>query len=397
VQSNLINKADKWYMDTYSQFPLIITSGSGSIVFDDKERAYIDFTSGIGVSSVGYGNQGLTKAIKEQAENITHISNLYYNKPAAILAERLCSLTKMEKVFFANSGAEANEGAIKLARKYSFDKYGKNRNNIITLKQSFHGRTITTLAATGQDHFHKSFYPFTEGFKYVIANDIDDLRRQVDDSVCGIMLEAVQGEGGVYPLEKDFVKAVETIAKEKDIAIIFDEVQCGIGRTGAMLGYENFNIKPDIISLAKGLGGGVPIGAFLCNEKMSKVLGPGDHGSTYGGNPLVCAAANEVINQVSQEGFLESVKSKGEYIRNYITDWQNENIVSIRGMGLMIGIELRETIKVKDVQEKALEEGLLILSAGGNTIRLLPPLNISDNEINMGLIILKDILKDGVL
>ncbi len=394
MQNTTIEDANNWYMSTYSQFPVIITRGSRSIVFDEKENAYIDFTSGIGVSSIGYGNEGLIKAIQDQAEKITHMSNLFYNEPGAELAKNICGLTKMAKVFFANSGAEANEGAIKLARKYSFNKYGKNRNNIITLKQSFHGRTITTLAATGQDHFHQSFFPFTEGFKYVSPNDVEDLLAKADESVCGIMMESIQGEGGVHPLEEAFVKEVERIAKEKDIAIIFDEVQCGIGRTGTFLGYEDYGIQPDIITLAKGLGGGVPIGAFLCNEKMSGVLQPGDHGSTYGGNPLVCAAANEVIKQVTEDGFLEDVKIKGETIKKTVLGWNNDKIIGVRGKGLMIGIQVKPELKVKEIQQAALENGLLILSAGGNTIRLLPPLNITDNELKIGLTILKDILRE---
>lgn len=389
-----IEQADKWYMNTYSQFPITITGGSKSLVFDDQGRSYIDFTSGIGVSSVGYGNKALTQAIQKQAEQLTHISNLFYNEPAAQLAKTICELSKMDKVFFANSGAEANEGAIKLARKYSYDQYGANRHTIITLKQSFHGRTITTLAATGQDHFHQSFFPFTEGFKYVQANNIDDLHQAVDQTVCAIMMESIQGEGGVYPLDPDFVAAVKKIAKEKDLLLIFDEVQCGIGRTGTFLGYEAYDIAPDIITLAKGLGGGVPIGAFLCNEKLSHVLKPGDHGSTYGGNPLVCAAANEVIRQVTQQGFLDQVKASGKQIQDTVTSWQHEKIVQVRGAGLIIGIQMDPSVNIKTIQEKAIENGLLILSAGGNTIRLLPPLNICKNEIDTGLSILKDILKE---
>ena len=394
MENRTIKKANQWYMNTYSQFPIVITHGKGSILYDDQNKEYIDFTSGIGVSSVGYGNQGLTEAVQKQAQQLMHISNLYYNQPAAQLAEELCKQAKMEKVFFANSGAEANEGAIKIARKYSFDKYGRDRNIIITLKQSFHGRTITTLAATGQDHFHKSFFPFTEGFKYVVANDIKDLLAQVDDRVCGIMMESIQGEGGVHPLELAFVKEVEKLVKEKDLALIFDEVQCGVGRTGTFLGYEEYDVEPDIITLAKGLGGGLPIGAFLCNEKMSGVLGPSDHGSTYGGNPLVCAGANEVIKQVTADGFLKQVKAKGDYIRKTVLAWENPKILEVRGKGLMIGIQIGEETPVKEIQEKALEQGLLLLSAGGNTIRLLPPLTIKEDEIKTGLGILKDILKE---
>ena len=392
MQEDIIKQSSQWTMNTYAPFPIVIDYGKGSMVFDKKGKAYIDFTSGIGVSSVGYGNEDLSLAITSQANKLTHISNLFYNEPAAQLAESLCKLTHMSRVFFSNSGAEANEGAIKVARKYSFDKYGAGRHTIITLKQSFHGRTITTLAATGQDHFHQSFFPFTEGFKYVKANDIDDLLSQVDGTVCGILMESIQGEGGVYPLNQEFVEKACEIAKEKDIAIIFDEVQCGIGRTGKFLGYNHYGIQPDIITLAKGLGGGVPIGAFLCNEKMSEVLKPGDHGSTYGGNPLVCAAAGEVIKQVTKDGFINEVKEKGDYIKKTILGWSNEKIVDVRGKGLMIGIET--TMLAKPIQNAALEKGLLLLSAGTQTLRLLPPLTITYDEIDQGLVILKDILME---
>ena len=392
MQEEIIKQSEKWTMNTYAPFPIVVDHGKGSVVFDKNGKGYLDFTSGIGVSSIGYDNEALTQAITDQVGKLLHISNSFYNEPAAQLAESLCNLTKMSRVFFSNSGAEANEGAIKVARKYSFDKYGAGRHTIITLKQSFHGRTITTLAATGQDHFHQSFFPFTEGFKYVKANDIEDLMNQVDHTVCGILMESIQGEGGVHPLDKGFVNKVCQIAKEQDIAVIFDEVQCGIGRTGEFLGYDHYGVEPDIITLAKGLGGGVPIGAFLCNEKMGQVLNPGDHGSTYGGNPLVCAAANEVIRQVTEKDFINQVKEKGEYIQGVILGWANEKVVQVRGKGLMIGIEMTKT--AKPIQEAALEKGLLLLSAGAQTIRLLPPLTITYDEIDQGLTILKEILTE---
>ena len=392
MQEEIIKQSEKWTMNTYAPFPIVVDHGKGSVVFDKNGKGYLDFTSGIGVSSIGYDNEALTQAITDQVGKLLHISNSFYNEPAAQLAESLCNLTKMSRVFFSNSGAEANEGAIKVARKYSFDKYGAGRHTIITLKQSFHGKTITTLAATGQDHFHQSFFPFTEGFKYVKANDIEDLMNQVDHTVCGILMESIQGEGGVHPLDKGFVNKVCQIAKEQDIAVIFDEVQCGIGRTGEFLGYDHYGVEPDIITLAKGLGGGVPIGAFLCNEKMGQVLNPGDHGSTYGGNPLVCAAANEVIRQVTEKDFINQVKEKGEYIQGVILGWANEKVVQVRGKGLMIGIEMTKT--AKPIQEAALEKGLLLLSAGAQTIRLLPPLTITYDEIDQGLTILKEILTE---
>lgn len=392
MQEEIIKQSEKWTMNTYAPFPIVVDHGKGSVVFDKNGKGYLDFTSGIGVSSIGYDNEALTQAITDQVGKLLHISNSFYNEPAAQLAESLCNLTKMSRVFFSNSGAEANEGAIKVARKYSFDKYGAGRHTIITLKQSFHGKTITTLAATGQDHFHQSFFPFTEGFKYVKANDIEDLMNQVDHTVCGILMESIQGEGGVHPLDKGFVNKVCQIAKEQDIAVIFDEVQCGIGRTGEFLGYDHYGVEPDIITLTKGLGGGVPIGAFLCNEKMGQVLNPGDHGSTYGGNPLVCAAANEVIRQVTEKDFINQVKEKGEYIQGVILGWANEKVVQVRGKGLMIGIEMTKT--AKPIQEAALEKGLLLLSAGAQTIRLLPPLTITYDEIDQGLTILKEILTE---
>ena len=298
----------------------------------------------------------------------------------------------MSKVFFANSGAEANEGAIKLARKYSSDKYGNNRGKVLTLKQSFHGRTMLTLKATGQpEKFHKYFFPFPEGFDYVEANNIDAFKSALTDDVCAIMMEAIQGEGGVHPLNKEFVQEVVKICNEKDILVIFDEVQCGIGRTGKLFGFNNFDIKPDIVSCAKGLGAGLPMGAVLCNEKLKDVFNPGDHGSTFGGNPVSCAGALVVLDKLCNENSYNEINKKGQLIKDLINKANLSNVVEIRGMGLMLGIEIKENSA--DIRKKAEENGILVLTAGPKVIRLLPPLVISEDDIKKGINVLIDLLK----
>lgn len=378
-------------MSTYSYLPINLVKGEGTYLFDDKGNKYIDFTSGIGVNSLGYGDSEWINAITDTASNLQHISNIFLNENTLKLAEELTKKSKMSKVFFSNSGAEANEGAIKLARKYSFDKYGLNRNKILTLKQSFHGRTLAALTATGQDKFHNYYFPFPEGFDYFEANNIQDLKNKLSDDVCAIMMESIQGEGGVNPLTKDFVEEVYEVCREKDIILIFDEVQCGIGRTGKMFGYEYFDIKPDIVTIAKGLGAGLPIGGFLCNEKLSQVFNPGDHGTTFGGNPVACSGALVVLDKICNENKLNEIKENGEYLVELLKDIKSPLIKDIRGKGLMIGIEIAGT--PSEIQNKALEKGLLVLTAGKNVVRLLPPLIISKEEIKAGIEILKEILK----
>ena len=298
----------------------------------------------------------------------------------------------MSKVFFANSGAEANECAIKLARKYSFNKYGEGRGTILSLKQSFHGRTLATLTATGQDKFHNYFFPFPTGFNYVTANSINDLKEKLTSDVCAIMMEAIQGEGGVHPLDKNFVLETCKLAKEKDILIIFDEVQCGIGRTGTLFGYNHFNITPDIVTCAKGLGGGLPIGAVLCNDKLSDTFNPGDHGSTFGGNPVICSGSLSVLKQICNTDSYNQIILKGQLIKDTILNSNLTSVKDVRGLGLMIGIEI--TGDSSFIQKKALENGLLVLTAGKNVIRLLPPLNTSIDNIKEGINILISTLKE---
>lgn len=383
---NLFEKANEFLMHTYVPLPIIITHGEGSCLFDENNKKYIDFTSGIGVSSVGYNNKKLNKAILNQLNSFAHLSNIFLSTPTVKLANKLTTISKMSKVFFSNSGAEANEGALKLAKKYSYMKYGGKRNKILSLKDSFHGRTLATITATGQDKFHKYFDPFPDGYDYVTPNSIEDFKEKLTDDVCAIIMEAIQGEGGVNLLNSNFVQEVCNVCKEKDVLIIFDEVQCGLGRTGHIFCFQEFGVEADIITLAKGLGGGLPIGAILCNEKLSNTFTPGDHGSTFGGNPVVCAGALAVLDQICNDELLSSVQAKGKFIRQTLTKSKLPLVKNIRGLGLMIGIEV--SCPPDEIQKKALEKGLLILTAGKNVVRLLPPLTISEIEIKKGLAIL---------
>lgn len=377
-------------MSTYSYLPVNLIKGDGVYLIDDNNKKYIDFTSGIGVNSLGYNNTKWVDAIKESVSTLQHISNIFLHETTLNLAKKLTEISNFNKVFFCNSGAEANEGAIKLARKYSFDKYGLNRNKILTLKNSFHGRTLATLTATGQDKFHNYYFPFPDGFDYFEPNNIKDLLNKLDSNVCAIMIEAIQGEGGVNTLNDDFVKDIYKICKENDIILIFDEVQCGIARTGKLFGFEHFNVKPDIVTIAKGLGAGLPIGGFLCSEKLSETFNYGDHGTTFGGNPVICSGALVVLNELCNENSFKDINSKGNYLIELLKDINSPLIKDVRGMGLMIGIEV--TVSPSDIQKKALDKGLLVLTAGKNVVRLLPPLVISKEEIKEGFEILKDIL-----
>lgn len=383
------NDEQQYMMHTYGRFETAIVSGKGAIAKDVNGKEYIDFTSGIGVNCLGYCDEGWTKAVSEQAATIQHISNLYYSPLQTEVSKKLCELTGFNKVFLCNSGAEANECAIKIARKYSFDKYGNGRQKIVTLVNSFHGRTVTTLAATGQDVFHNFFFPFTEGFEYAQANDVENLKTHISDEVCAVFIELVQGEGGVMPLTKEFVSEIEKICTEKDILLLIDEVQTGVSRTGKLYCYEHYGIKPDIITSAKGLGGGVPIGACLCNEKLSEVMSAGTHGTTFGGNPIACAAAKEVLSRVTTPEFLEEVNKKGDYIREKLKDIGN--VKEVRGMGMMIGI-VTEKDNAKEIAQKCVANGLLILTAK-NLLRLLPPLTITYDEIDKGLEVLKKVME----
>lgn len=389
---NTKEKDKKYIMNTYGRYDVALKEGKGVYAYDEDGKEYIDVSSGIGVNILGYCNEGWVNAVTKQAASIQHMSNYFYCKPASDLAEKLCSLTPFSKVCFGNSGAEANECAIKLARKYSFDKYGKGRNEIITLENSFHGRTVTTLSATGQDVFHNYFFPFTEGFKFAPANDIEALKTAADHKTCAVLMECVQGEGGVNILDKDYVKAVRKFCDEKDILLIIDEVQTGVARTGKLYAFEHYDIVPDIITSAKGLGGGLPIGACLCTEKLENVLTPSTHGTTFGSNPVVCAGANYVLDTVANEDFLNEVTKKGEYLKEKLL--KIKGVKSVRNLGLMVGIEL-EKGDAHTIAAKCVKNGLLIITAK-NLLRMLPPLNITYEEFDKALEILEKTLKEDI-
>lgn len=383
-----IEQFDSHVMQTYDRLPLVMESGSGRTCTDEDGKRYLDFGSGIGTNSLGYCDAAWADAVCAQVRRMQHTSNYYYTKVQADFAERLCQITGYKRVFFGNSGAEANECAIKLARKYSFDKYGAGRNAIITLRNSFHGRTMATLSATGQDCFHNYFFPFPEGFVYAEANDIDDLLKKMHNNVCAVMLEYIQGEGGVVPLDSKYVDQLYDFCAKRDILVIADEVQTGVGRTGTFLAGEQYAKKADITTLAKGLGGGLPIGACLANGKCADVLTKGMHGSTFGGNPVVCAGGLAVLEQVAKPDFLAQVLAKGAHIRAALRDCQE--VTEITGLGLMLGLTLK-TKQAADVKQAAFQRGLLVLTAK-DKVRLLPPLNITIGELDSGLAILKECL-----
>lgn len=386
-----IKKLDQAYVEaTYGRSALAVKCGKCATCEDFDGKSYIDFSSGIGVNSLGFADPEWVKAVSEQAACFAHISNLYYTLPGVQAAKLLCEKSGMKKVFFSNSGAEANEGMIKAARKYAQTKYGKERCEIITLVNSFHGRTITTVAATGQKSMHVNFDPFTPGFVYAEANNFEDLVSKVNGKTAAVMIEMIQGEGGVIPLDAEYVNKVAAFCKEKDILLLVDEVQTGIGRTGHFYCYQAFNIQPDIVSSAKGLASGLPIGAILFGEKTAGTLVAGDHGSTFGMNPIVCAGAKVVLGRINEE-FLSEVIRKGKKISDAIS--KCSNVESITGMGLMIGIMPKNGTS-KEIAAKCLEKGLIVLTAH-EKVRLLPPLVITDNELDKGLAILTEVLEEA--
>ncbi|MBQ2933563.1 MAG: aspartate aminotransferase family protein [Clostridia bacterium] len=384
-----IISTDKQYVaNTYNRFPVELVNGKGSKVYDKDGKEYIDMGSGIGVTAFGIADEQWANAVSEQAAKLQHMSNLYYTQPCALLAKALCEKTGLKKVFFSNSGAEANECAIKVARKWAAENKGEDCYTIVTLQNSFHGRTLTTLAATGQDHFHKLFQPLTSGFVHTPANDIEALKKTVNDNnVAAVMFECVQGEGGVIALEPEFVKAIAELSKEKNFLIIVDEVQTGNGRTGKFYGYMNYGINPDVVTTAKGLGGGLPIGAAMLGDRVENVLGFGDHGSTYGGNPVCAAGALNVINRID-DTLLADVTKKSEYI--FETLKNADGIDSVSGMGLMIGI--KTTKPAAEVVKAAMERGVLCLTAK-DKVRLLPALNIPFDDLKKAIDVIKEVAK----
>ena len=385
---NTFELDSKYVAPTYRRFPVEIVSGKGARVFDCDGKEYIDMGSGIATTTFGHADTEWVAAVTAQLNSFAHTSNLYYTSPCARLAETLCERTGMCRVFFGNSGAEANEGAIKAARKYSFDKYGEGRHKIVTLVNSFHGRTITTLAATGQEVFHSTFMPFTEGFCHVPANNTDAMLSAMTDDVCAVMIELVQGEGGVNALNRDYVSAVAAACAERDILLIVDEVQTGNGRTGTLYAFEQFAVKPDIVTTAKGLGGGLPIGAVMLGEKVKDTLSPGSHGSTFGGNPVCAAGALNVISRLDGD-FLASVREKSDYIIEKLNNIPG--VISVSGLGLMLGVKAEKP--TPEIISAGIERGVLFLSAK-DKLRLLPPLNITYAEIDRALSVLAEILSE---
>ncbi|MBQ7897191.1 MAG: acetylornithine/succinylornithine family transaminase [Clostridia bacterium] len=385
---NTQEKDKEYIASTYGRFPLTIVSGNGCRVTDEEGKEYIDLGTGIAVNVFGVGDEEWIRAVTEQLSKVQHTSNLFYSKPCADLAEELCKRTGLRKVFFSNSGAEANETAVKVARKYAAEKKGSEHNVVITLKNSFHGRTVTMLSATGQDTFHRDFLPLTEGFVYAEANNLDDVKRLVkENKVAAIMFETVQGEGGVLPLTQDFVKGLEEIGKREDILLIVDEVQTGNGRCGALYNYMNYSITPDIVTTAKGLGGGLPLGATMLGEKVKDVLHPGDHGSTFGGNPVATAGALSIIKRIDEK-LLSEVREKSEYIFSAFKG--AEGVKSVSGAGLMIGIETEKD--ASEVLSLAREKGVIAIKAK-NKVRLLPPLNIPMDDLKKAVEVLLEVMK----
>lgn len=384
-----IEKDKQYIANTYGRFPVTIVSGHGAVAVDENGKEYIDMGTGIGVNAFGYCDKEWVEAVTKQLNTLQHTSNLFYTQPGVELAEILCKKSGMKKCFFGNSGAEANECAIKAARKYSLDKYeNPDRNVIISLTQSFHGRTLATLKATGQDVFHTTFGPFPEGFVYAEANNFDSFMSVYNENVCAVIMEMVQGEGGVIPLNKNFIKKVYEFCQKYDILVIIDEVQTGNGRTGSMYAYQQFGIEPDLVSTAKGIAGGLPMGVCLFGEKTKDTMTPSSHGSTFGMNPVVAAGALSIVKRLDNE-FLASVRKKGEYIRKCLAECKN--VKSVTGMGLMLGIET--TKDAKEVVLKCIEKGVLPLTAK-TKIRLLPPLNITNEELEKAMNIITEVIEE---
>ncbi len=388
MTSEEIKKLDEEsFMPTYGRFNAVLCSGKNATGVGCDGKGYIDFGSGIGVNSLGWADEGWVNAVSKQAATLQHTSNLYYNPASAVFASELLRVSGYGAVFLGNSGAEANECAIKLARKYSVEKYGKDRCEILTLQNSFHGRTVTTLDATGQDVFHNYFFPFTEGFAYAEPN-MESVREHLTEHTCAVMIEFIQGEGGVLPLDPQFVTELAALCKEKNLLLLADEVQTGVGRTGTFYCCEQYGVRPDVLTSAKGLGGGLPIGACLCTKELGDVMGRSAHGSTFGANPVVCAGALEVIRRVSQPAFLDEVKEKGAYLRERLE--KMEGVAQVRGMGMMLGV-VPEKGTSAALAAACVENGLLILTAK-SLLRLLPPLTITREEMDKGLAILEKVL-----
>ncbi len=379
-----MEEGDKSLLYTYNRYKVVLDKGEGVYLYDIEGKKYLDFAAGIAVFALGYHNEEFNDAIKAQIDKLIHTSNLFYNVPAIEAATKITKKTGFDRVFFTNSGAEAIEGAIKLARKYSFNKYKGERNEIIAMNHSFHGRTMGALSVTGNTHYQEAFKPLVGGVKFAEYNNLESVKELVSDKTCAIILETVQGEGGIYPASSEFIKGIRRLCDEKDIVMICDEIQCGMGRTGKMFAFEHYGIKPDIFTSAKALGCGVPVGAFISTEKIACEMVPGDHGTTYGGNPLACSAVSKVFDMFEKENILERVSKVSEYLEEKLDKLVEKYsfVLERRGKGLMQGLVLDENTPVGDVITKAMDNGLIVISAGGNVLRMVPPLVITEKDID---------------
>ena len=389
-----IDRAEKVLLHTYNRYPLVLDRGEGVYLYDTDGKKYLDFSAGIAVFALGYGNKAFNEGVKSQVDKLIHTSNYYYNEPAITAAEKLLQKSGMDRVFFTNSGTEAIEGAIKTARKYAYNKDGNTDHEIIAMKHSFHGRSMGALSVTGNSHYQEPFKPLIGGIRFADFNDLESVKALINEKTCAVILEPVQGEGGIYPAAKEFLTGLRTLCDEKDILLIFDEIQCGMGRTGTMFACQAYGVMPDVMTVAKALGCGVPVGAFLCTEK-SAALVPGDHGTTYGGNPLVCAAVNQVLDQFEELHVLSNVNAQGQYLWEKLEELKERYpklIVDHRGKGLMQGLEFSQP--VGELIKKAMEAGLILISAGANTIRFLPPLVVKKENIDEMISILEGCLRE---
>lgn len=380
-------------MNTYAHFPVTFVRGEGLYAYDDQGKKYADFGSGISVNNLGHCHPAVVEAMKNQIDSLCHCSNLYWSEPQLTAGEYLVKYSGLNRVFFCNSGAEANEGAVKLARKYFYDKGRSDKYEIITMKKSFHGRTLATLTATGQDKVKTGFAPLPEGFVYAAYNDFDDLKGAVTPHTCAVMLEPIQGEGGIYPMEQDYIEKVASFCKEQGFLLIFDEIQCGMGRTGTMYAYEQYGVKPDIVTNAKALGGGLPFGAFVASEEVASSFGPGSHGSTFGGNPVAAAASTAVFSVMEKEDMLSHVKKMGAYLRDQLLEIKKEFpqcVKDVRGLGLMLGMEV--TCGASAVVSACFDQGVIVLNAGPDVVRFLPPFIISEKDVDLLVKTLKSAL-----
>ena len=391
---DFMNRAEEVILKTYNRFPVVFEKGEDVYLIDMEGKKYLDFGAGIAVSALGYSNQEYKNALKDQIDKVIHTSNLYYNKPAVEAAEKIVTSSGMDKVFFTNSGTEAIEGALKVARKYAWQKDPSKEYEFIAMNHSFHGRSQGALSVTGNSHYQDGFVPLKMRAVFADFNDLENVRSKLSDRTCGIICEVVQGEGGIYPADKAFLEGLRQICDKRDILLIFDEVQCGMGRCGSLYAYDLYGVKPDVMALAKGLGCGIPVGAFVTGKKASKALVPGDHGTTYGGNPFATAGVNIIFEIFEKENLVNHVKEVGIYLNNRLNELKDKysSIVDHRGIGLMQGLEFNRP--VGPVVNKALEQGLLLISAGSNIIRFVPPLVITEKNVDEMIFILDSVLSD---